>query len=90
MYLPKPTLVDGICMCSGLADCDHHACCGGCPDNTDYGCGECWSRDCYEHNIRDMVELLEKYEREGRPRNYREPVIKFIEDWRRKYGNSRD
>ena len=52
MYVPEPTVVDGICVCSGLGDCDHHACCGGCPDNPNYGCGECWSCDCYDHKVR--------------------------------------
>ena len=97
MYLPEPTVVDGICVCSELADCDHHACCGGCPDNRcsmpwlpNYGCGECWSRACYDHNIRDLVEILAEREAEGRPRSELEPIIKYIEDWREKYGKNQD
>ena len=90
MYLPEPTVVDGICVCSGWADCDHHACCEGCPDSPEYWCGECWSRTCYDHKIRDLVEILAEREAEGRPRSELEPIIKCIEDWRRKYGNNQE
>ena len=90
MYLPEPKIVDGICMCSGWADCDHHACCCGCPDNPNYGSGECWNRTCYDHNIRDPVEILAEREAGGRPRSELEPIIKYIEDWREKYGKNQD
>jgi hypothetical protein len=74
-----------VCSCSGWVDCDCHACCEGCPDNPEFWCGECWSRKCYDHNIRDLVELLADYENEGRPRSYLEPIIRIIEEWRSKY-----
>ena len=80
----------GVCPCSGWEDCDHHACCEGCPDKGEFWCGACWSRQCFDHNIRDMVELLAEYESEGRPRSYIEPIVKFIEDWRGKYGNKQE
>ena len=83
MYLPQPTVVDGICVCSGWEDCDHHACCGGCPDNPNYGYGECWSR-------MDLVEILAGREAEGRPQSELEPIIKYIDDRREKYGKSQD
>lgn len=80
----------GVCPCSGWEDCDHHACCEGCPDNGEFWCGECWARDCYDHNIRDLVELLADYENEGRPRSYLESIIRIIEDWREKYEKNQD
>ena len=80
MYLPEPTVVDGICVCSGLADCDHHACCGGCPDNTDFGCGECWSRDCYEHNFKDLEPFLSGIEK--LPAEEQKPYLPLLERWR--------
>lgn len=83
-------LEPGECPCSGWQDCDHHACCEGCPDNPRYWCGECRAQDCYDHKIRDMVELLADLEDKGRPRSELEPIIKHIEDWREKWGKNQD
>ena len=79
-----------VCQCSGWEDCDCHACCEGCRDNPEFWCGECWSRTCYDHNVRDMVELLGELESKGRPQSDLQPIVKFIEDWREKWGKNQE
>ena len=37
-----------------------------------------------------MVELLADLENKGRPRGELEPIIKYIEDWREKWGKNQD
>ena len=86
----EPETEVGVCPCSGWEDCDHHACCESRPENGEFWCSECWARDCYDHNIRDMVEMLAHFESEGRSRTELKPMINFIENWRGKFGKSQD
>jgi hypothetical protein len=79
-----------VCPCGGWEECDCHTCCGDCPDNGEFWCGECWGRDCYDHNIRDLVELLADLKGEGRPRGELEPIIKYTDAWRRKFAKNQN
>ncbi len=90
MATTEPNLEIEVCPCSGWEECDHHACCEGFPDNGEFWCGECWDRACYDHAVTDMVELLASLESNGRPRGELEPIIKYIDDWRQKFGKDQD
>ena len=38
-------------LAGGLAGCDCHACCGGCPEDTEFWCGGGGWGDCPEHGV---------------------------------------